>query len=185
MPNAEFALPINSAVFLFAVCSVVGWLAETVYRSTTAGRFVNPGLLRGPYLPIYGVSAVCVYAIWERLLHFDCSLAARAFAYAGAITAIELTTGLVFVRSLRIRLWDYSDVKLNFMGIIAPQFALIWVAMSVASDVYLFGALPVTAGWFERATTFAVTGAISCEFAIRLGSLFKLHGVGLRNLYGA
>lgn len=37
-------------VFSFPFFSILGWTLEIAYRSPRAKRFVNPGLLKGPYL---------------------------------------------------------------------------------------------------------------------------------------
>lgn len=41
--------------FLFFIGSIIGWLMELVFRKIiSSGKWINPGFLVGPYLPLYG-----------------------------------------------------------------------------------------------------------------------------------
>jgi len=44
--------------FLFFLYSIIGWIIETTYVAIIDKRFVNRGFLIGPYIPIYGSSAI-------------------------------------------------------------------------------------------------------------------------------
>ena len=45
--------------FLFFVGSLTGWVLELFYRRfVSQKKWVNPGFLSGPYLPIYGFGLV-------------------------------------------------------------------------------------------------------------------------------
>ena len=48
----------------------------------------------------------------------------KALAGAGIITAVDLSTGLLFNRHYRI--WDYRNVPLNFCGQICLPYSLLW-----------------------------------------------------------
>ena len=57
--------------FLFFVGSIVGWLIEIVFRrffssANKEHRWINPGFLIGPYLPLYGCS-LCVLFLLARI----------------------------------------------------------------------------------------------------------------------
>lgn len=58
-----------------------------------------------------------------------------------AITGAVIATGMEFVAGCIINLWlgwnvwDYSDMPGNLLGQICPQFALLWVVMSVIAIV--------------------------------------------------
>ena len=41
-------------IFIFFIGSTAGWVLELFYRRIDHGKWVNPGFLVGPYLPIYG-----------------------------------------------------------------------------------------------------------------------------------
>jgi len=50
-------------VVLFLVSSFLGWLLESGYRSIKEHRFIDSGLLSGPFIPIYGAGAVIIETI--------------------------------------------------------------------------------------------------------------------------
>ena len=43
-----------SFVSIFFIGSTTGWIIELFFRRFAHGKWVNPGFLVGPYLPIYG-----------------------------------------------------------------------------------------------------------------------------------
>ena len=48
------------------------------------------------------------------------------------VTAIEYVTGLIFIKRLKIKLWDYSDCWGNVDGVICPLFTFFWALLSAA-----------------------------------------------------
>ena len=53
-----------SAVFLFFIGSVLGWCVEVLFRRCfTAKKWINPGFLTGPYLPLYGFGVAGLFGI--------------------------------------------------------------------------------------------------------------------------
>jgi uncharacterized membrane protein len=51
------------------------------------------------------------------------------------MTLIEYIAGLIFIKGMKIKLWDYSDEPLNLQGIICIRFSVIW---TVLGAVYYF-----------------------------------------------
>jgi hypothetical protein len=39
--------------------------------------------------------------------------------------------GLIFIKGFHVRLWDYTNMKGNILGIICPVFTVIWLAVAV------------------------------------------------------
>ena len=58
-------------------------------------------------------------------------LIVKAFICALGITAIEFLFGVVFNMLLKMNVWDYSDMPLNFMGQICPYFSLLWCVLAL------------------------------------------------------
>lgn len=118
---------------VFMIGGVGGWVLELLFRRYHSyGKWVNPGFLVGPFLPLYafGLSAMyylclpdytfggAIDALWGRVINI--------LLIGAAMTVVELLAGLIFIKGMKIKLWDYSDRKGNFMGIICPTFSLIW-----------------------------------------------------------
>ena len=125
-------------VFIFAFGSVFGWCLETVYRrfAEMPKRWINPGFLAGPYLPVYGFGLVFLYIISsvgskipiENLFLKNLLI---IFGNGLALTIIEYIAGVIFVKKMNRELWDYSNRWGNIDGIICPLFSLYWTLLGL------------------------------------------------------
>ena len=128
--------------YLFFIGSVLGWVLEVLYRNIKHRykTWMNPGFCTGPYLPIYGFGLCAMYLLasleqysmirnpfWNKAILFA--------AMALGMTIIEFTAGIICLKFLKVRLWDYSRLRGNVLGIICPQFSFIWAVMGA---VYYF-----------------------------------------------
>ena len=164
-----------SLCFLFFVGSCLGWVIEVFFRRfVSAKKWINPGFLTGPYLPIYGFGLVGLYAI--------CSIPIDTGSYWGdavvtilvmgaAMTIIEYIGGLIFIEGMKIKLWDYSNRWGNIQGIICPLFSLIW---TVAGAVYYFAIDPFVIKWVEWFVS-------NIAFSFVVGIFFGVFFVALAN----
>ena len=120
---------------------MIGWGLEVVYRRYfSQKRWVNPGFLTGPCLPIYGFS-LCTLYLMTRLEHnipVSEKWLEKTILFvlmALAITALEYLVGTIMSSAFHIRLWDYSECKWNIKGMICPQYSFYWMILSA---VYYF-----------------------------------------------
>jgi hypothetical protein len=58
-------------------------------------------------------------------------LPVRCFAGSGIITSVEFATGILVNILLKLDIWDYSDLPMNFMGQICVPFSLLWCLLTV------------------------------------------------------
>lgn len=130
--------------FLFMVGSVGGWVIELFFRRFfSMKKWINPGFLNGPYLPMYGLGTLLLYgACFIPLPRW--ALVLLLFV---ALTLLEYITGLIFVKGMKIRLWDYSRRWGNIQGIICPLFSLLWGLIAAAFVYLLFDPLHTAAQW--------------------------------------
>ena len=139
---------------LFVLGSLFGYLLEVFYRRIfSAKRWINPGFLVGPYIPLYGFGVLLLYGLSNldlaRIgLSGVAEHAVRLVVIGVSLTLIEFLTGLVFIHGLHIKLWDYSDRFGNIMGIICPLFSLIWFGIGCAYYFLLNAPLVRIIGWF-------------------------------------
>lgn len=140
------------AVFLFGFGSFLGWCLEVLFRrfissSNPERKWINPGFLVGPCLPIYGFGNMALFALslipsvgngvwvepsWQRVV--------ISIVIMGIMmTLIEYVSGLIFIKRMNIKLWDYSNNRGNIQGIICPLFSFIWTVLGAA---YYFLAQP-------------------------------------------
>lgn len=91
-------------LLLFFLFAAAGWIWEVLLTYLDTGRWVNRGMLHGPWLPVYGAGGVLMAALLRRLRH---KWAAPAF---GALLggAVEYATALALEIRFRQRWWDYT-----------------------------------------------------------------------------
>ncbi|MGN0163636.1 MAG: putative ABC transporter permease [Candidatus Ornithomonoglobus sp.] len=126
--------------FLFFAGSVCGWCLELLFRrffskNNPSKKWVNPGFLNGTYLPIYGFGLCALYAMTmlEEFIYVDNAVLQKIILFimmAAAMTAIEYIAGIIFIKRMKIKLWDYSEEWGNIRGIICPRFSFFWAVLS-------------------------------------------------------
>ena len=168
---------------LFVIGSLLGWVIELFFRRfVSQKKWMNPGFLTGPYLPIYGFGVAVLYGVSNIPLGIQSQvldIVVRVAIIGVGMTLIEFIAGLIFIRGLKIKLWDYSDRKGNIMGIICPSFSLIWLAVG---SLYYFLLNPVLVkgiSWISENLIYtyfvgAVIGAILVDFAYSVHLATKL-----------
>ncbi len=169
---------------LFVIGSLFGWIIELFFRRfVSQKKWVNPGFLTGPYLPIYGFGVVVLYAVSNIPLGIELKavdIIVRIIIIGFGMTFIEFIAGLIFIKGLKIKLWDYSDRKGNIMGIICPIFSLVWL---VVGSLYYFLLNPVLVegiSWISENLiyTFFVGGVVGAmvvdlSYSIHLATKLK------------
>ena len=54
-------------VYIFTICSILGWLVEEVYVFIAVGKIVNRGVLFAPMCSIYGFGAIILYLLFYNI----------------------------------------------------------------------------------------------------------------------
>lgn len=125
--------------FLFFIGSLLGWLLEVFFRrffsaNNPERKWINPGFLVGPYIPLYGFSLATLFIFsWIPVDFIDNPLLQKLLLFALmalAITAMEYLAGIIFIKGMHIKLWDYSKEWGNIKGIICPKFSAFWMILS-------------------------------------------------------
>ncbi len=166
-------------IFLFFIGSCGGYLLEVFWRRFfSAKKWINPGFLTGPYLPLYGFGVVGLFLISMLPIHtgrtwLDSLLIILIMGVA--MTVIEYIAGLIFIKGLRIRLWDYSKQWGNIQGIICPLYSLFWLVVAAIYYFLIDASVLAAVTWFVNHIGFAyVVGVISGIFLVDL-----CHSLGL------
>lgn len=136
--------------FLFYIGSTIGWCVELLFRHFTnpERKWINPGFCIGPYVPLYGFGLCILYLLvsLEKYLPFEHAIWNRMVIFAlmtVCMTAIEYIAGILCMKVMKVRLWDYSNLWGNIQGIICPLFSSFWAAIGI---VYYFFLHP----WIEN-----------------------------------
>lgn len=144
-------------LFLFLMADVIGYLIEVLFRRIfTAKKWVNPGFMKGPWLPLYGFGCCIMFTYcWLMLVYFPLPEGAHFYNPTGSLfnsttkwgpnvydlipisimgfslIILELVAGLIFVKGFKVKLWDYSNMKWNIAGVICPVFDVIWFVVAI------------------------------------------------------
>lgn len=163
-------------LFLFMLGSMLGWVLELVYRRfVSTKKWINPGFLNGPYLPLYGFGVCLLYGICS----IPMPLWGQIIFIVVMMTVIEYIAGLIFIKGMKIKLWDYSKQWGNLQGIVCPLYSLFWGILGVAFLFFVYPLLGKALGWLNAHTGFLfvlgafygvvfVDAAVSFNFSWRL-----------------
>lgn len=132
-------------LFLIFLCGcVAGWIYEEIFYWITEGALRNRGILYGPWLPIYGIGALCLYVMKPVKKH-----PALLFVLCAAVTGVvEYVIGYVGIRFLHMRLWDYRGLFLNLNGIVCFRSV---VSFALLGLLFHYGIEPAAARAAARA----------------------------------
>jgi len=121
-------IDILNILFSFIFFSILGWMLEVTYRSLRDRQLISPGLLKGPYLPLYGTGALLLMVAGDLLS--GSNVLTKVFVYFVLTTGLELASGFVAHHFFATSLWDYSDQRFNFRGHICLQFSIYWILLA-------------------------------------------------------
>lgn len=181
--------------FLFFIGSLVGWLIEVVFRrffsaNNPQRKWINPGFLVGPYIPLYGFSLVTLFLFsWIPVgfIHNQMFQKLVLFALmAIAVTALEYLAGLIFIKGMSIKLWDYSKEWGNIKGIICPKFSAYWMILSAIYYFLIHPHIISSLYWLAGHLTFSFTigffyGVFVIDFAYSMQMMVKIRRFAREN----
>lgn len=168
---------------LFVIGSLFGWVLELFYRRfVSQKKWMNPGFLMGPYLPIYGFGVVILYAVSNINLGITnqaVDIIVRILIVGLGMTLIEFIGGLIFIKGLKIKLWDYSNCKGNIMGIICPLYSFMWLLVGSLYYFLINPFLVMGISWISENLIYTffigiVIGMIIVDFAYSVHLATKL-----------
>lgn len=152
-------------IFIFYIGSTFGWILELFFRRIVHGKWVNPGFLIGPYLPIYGFGLCGLTGIYLLFSKISMSSFIIILLMGVMMTLIEFIGGLTFVNK-PVKLWDYSDRWGNYKGIICPLFSLIWTVIGAFYYYFVAGFILEKLEWFNNNLSFSFILGFFCGILI-------------------
>lgn len=151
--------------FLFFIGSLIGWCIEVIFRkffsnSNPEHKWINPGFLVGPYLPLYGFGLCILYllASLEKYSFISNPVVNRIVLFvvmAIGMTLIEYIAGLIFIKGMNVKLWDYSDNWGNIQGIICPLFSFFWAVLGAVYYFFIHPYILNALAWLSRNLAFS------------------------------
>lgn len=108
-------------LWLFLAYSFLGWVLETVTAAVKQRKFVNRGIINGPFCIIYGTTAVLMSIGLHEVTGIWLFLGSVIYA-----TALEWIAGHLIEKYYHERWWDYSKSRWNLDGYICLPMSLLW-----------------------------------------------------------
>lgn len=182
-------------VFLFIMGSMFGWVLELFFRrfistSNPERRWINPGFLVGPWLPIYGFGLVLLFFLsLIPYLSIDLKfnkVLLMILIMGLSMTLIEYIAGRIFINGMHIKLWDYSDIPFNFQGIICLRFSIIWTLLGALYYYFINPHVVRMVTWLNENIAFSfvvgfVYGMITIDVCYSLGIVSKVRNFAVNN----
>ena len=143
---------------LFVFGASMGWLLELFFRRIfTSHKWLNPGFLVGPCLPLYGfgvsvlflISYICRFDEWFDIPSYV-NVIITIVLMSVMMTVIEYIAGIIFIKGMGIKLWDYSNRWGNIQGIICPLFSLFWSFAAIGFYFLLRPICESLINWFAE-----------------------------------
>lgn len=100
-------------ILVFVLMSFAGWIWEVAIHLVEDGMFVKRGVLRGPWLPIYGCGSVLIVLFLGRYREKPGRVFLAAMVLCGVM---EYVTGWYLETVYQVRWWDYSDLTFQIQG---------------------------------------------------------------------
>ena len=151
--------------YLFFIGSVFGWCLELVFRrffssSNPERKWINPGFCVGPYVPLYGFGLCILFllAYWGQTGGMDSSLGGRIMMFAFmaiSMTVIEYIAGIMCLKLMKLRLWDYSKMWGNIQGLICPLFSAFWAILGAVYYFLVHPRILSALAWLSRNLAFS------------------------------
>lgn len=170
--------------FLFFIGSLIGWSLEVFWRrffskNNPDRKWINPGFLTGPYLPLYGLSLCVLFTLSFINVSFVKEIfiqkALLFVLMATCITLMEYVAGIIFIKGMKIKLWDYSNCWGNIKGIICPQYSFYWIILSAVYYFFIHPQVLEWLYWFTNHLAFClVIGFFYGVFTMDVCYTFKL-----------
>lgn len=170
--------------FLFSVGCVTGWSIEVLFRhfftAEDKKHWINPGFLAGPYLPLYGFGLCILYVLagLEPYIGVQNRVVAKMILFvimSICMTLIEYIAGIIFIKKMHVKLWDYSNNRFNFQGIICPLYSFFWAVLGAIYYFFIHAHILSALNWFSQNLTFSFfVGMFYGIFAIDLCYSFKI-----------
>lgn len=95
-------------------------------------------LFRGYSFPAMGLCGGIVFVLLDKIndkISWDIDILVQGMMGSVLITFLEFIIGAMSLRGLIQPMWNYTNLPLNYKGIICLPFSLIWIVLSIVAIV--------------------------------------------------
>lgn len=112
----------------FFIYAFLGWVAEVIYGLVVLKKLNDPGFLRLPLLPIYGIGSVAIVFLIEPYVPNPFLVFIASLVVA---TVVEYLTHLLLDKLFHLQLWNYDDKAFNIQGRVAPGMSILFGVLAL------------------------------------------------------
>lgn len=127
-------------VYIFTICSFLGWLVELIYVFIAVGKIVNRGVLFAPICCIYGFGAIILYLLFYNIKPTKINIPYIFITASVLLGAFELLCGLGFKYILNIEMWNYDGFFLEIFDYTTVPIMIGW---GILGTMYVFFIQPL------------------------------------------
>ena len=182
--------------FLFFIGCFLGWGLEVIYRrfspANVSRRWINPGFLVVPYLPLYGFGLCALYLLANlenTSLISEVTAGSKILLFivmSLVMTLFEYIAGVIFIKGMKVKLWDYSNEKFNFQGIICLKFSIYWALLGAVYYFLIHPHILHALQWFSNNLAFSFVvglffGVFAVDVVYSLGIVAKVRAFAKEN----
>lgn len=117
----------NYLIFSFFFVSIMCWGLEVGYSLIIRNKLAFPGIWRGPYCPIYGLTFIFAFLVVNKKDNILLNLLKIGLI----VTTIEYITAFISDEMFNNVIWDYSDKFLNLNGRICLEMSLLFTVLGM------------------------------------------------------
>lgn len=121
-------------IIYFSIYCFLGYLLESCYVSILEKKWISSGLLKGPFIPLYGFGSLILIFLYPYLKD---SYLLSFFIGGIAMTIVEYIASLYIEKCFHTHCWNYSKHYLHFQGRICFLYFMIWCFLSMLFIQYI------------------------------------------------
>lgn len=157
------------------IYSFLGWCLEILFAALAKRKFMNRGLLNGPFCPLYGCVMVFVLIFFQGLREHTFFLLVACTVTVGIM---EFAAGAVMEKIFKRKWWDYSEYKYNVGGYVSIPFTLLWGVGAVVAVKFLQPLLEKFVQWlpsiFGHIVLIVFGVILACDVIVTISVILKI-----------
>ena len=148
--------------------------------------------IRDRYLPLYGFGLCALYLLANlenTSLISEVTAGSKILLFivmSLVMTLFEYIAGVIFIKGMKVKLWDYSNEKFNFQGIICLKFSIYWALLGAVYYLLIHPHILHALQWFSNNLAFSFVvglffGVFAVDVVYSLGIVAKVRAFAKEN----
>lgn len=152
-------------ISIFFIVAIIGWGWEVLLHIIMDGKFVNRGILHGPWLPIYGQGGVLILVALYKLRKHPIVLFFTTILLCGTV---EYFAAIYLERAYNTRWWEYNGYFLNINGRVCAEGLIVFGIGGIAMVYFVAPLIDAILSRFNKKIIIGVCVALLILFAADL-----------------